>query len=226
MECVFLTHLHMCVLSHSVISYCLWPHGLKPFRLLCPWDFPGKDTRMGCHFLPQGIFLTQGSNMCLLHLLHWHANSLPLSHQGNPYTTCALSQDAEKWSMYIVYPTAETSPWNWSLAFCLYIWLPLWDFKMRITADGDCSHEITRRLLLGRKAMTNLNSALKSRDITLPPKVHIVKAMVFPVVTHGCERWTIKKAECQRIDTFKVWCWRGLMRVPWTARKSNQSIWR
>ena len=95
---------------------------------------------------------------------------------------------------------------------------------MRITADGDCSHEITRRLLLGRKAMTNLNSVLKSRDITLPPKVHIVKAMVFPVVTHGCERWTIKKAECQRIDTFKVWCWRGLMRVPWTARKSNQSI--
>ena len=95
---------------------------------------------------------------------------------------------------------------------------------MRITAGGDCSHEMTRCLLLGRKAMTNLDSVLKSRDITLPPKVHIVKAMVFPVVTHGCDRWTIKKAECQRIDTFRVWCWRRLMRVPWTARKSNQSI--
>ena len=95
---------------------------------------------------------------------------------------------------------------------------------MRITAGGDCSHEMTRCLLLGRKAMTNLDSVLKSRDITLPPKVHIVKAMVFPVATHGCDRWTIKKAECQRIDTFRVWCWRRLMRVPWTARKSNQSI--
>ena len=95
---------------------------------------------------------------------------------------------------------------------------------MRITAGGDCSHEMTRCLLLGRKAMTNLDSELKSRDITLPPKVHIVKAMVFPVATHGCDRWIRKKAECQRIDTFRVWCWRRLMRVPWKARKSNQSF--
>ena len=94
----------------------------------------------------------------------------------------------------------------------------------RITADGDCSHEIKKRLLLGRKAMTNLDSILGSRDITLPTKVHLVKALVFPVVMYGCESWTVKKAEHQRIDTFELWCWRRLLRVPWTARRSNQSI--
>ena len=93
----------------------------------------------------------------------------------------------------------------------------------KITADGDCSHEIKRRLLLGRKVMTNLDSILKSRDITLLTKVHLVKAMVFPVVMYGCENWTIKKAECRGIDAFELWCWR-LLRVPWTARRSNQSI--
>ena len=95
---------------------------------------------------------------------------------------------------------------------------------MKTTADSDCNHEIKRHLLLGRKAMANLESILKSRDITLPTKVHQVKAMVFQVVVYGCERWTIKKAECQRIDAFKLWCWRRLLRVPWTARRSNQSI--
>ena len=94
----------------------------------------------------------------------------------------------------------------------------------KITADGDCSHEIKRRLLLGRKVMTNLDSTLKSRDITLPTKVHLVKAMVFPVVTYGCESWTVKKVERWRIDAFELWCWRRLLRVPWTARRSNQSI--
>ena len=94
----------------------------------------------------------------------------------------------------------------------------------KITADGDCSHEIKRRLLLGRKVMTNLDSILKSRDITLPTKVHLVKAMVFPVVMYECESWTRKKAEHQRIDAFELWCWRRLLRVPWTARRSNQSI--
>ena len=94
----------------------------------------------------------------------------------------------------------------------------------KVTADGDYSHEIKRVLLLGRKVMTNLDSILKSRDITLPTKVHLVKAMVFPVVMYGCESWTIKKAECQRIDAFELWCWRRLLRVPWTARRSNQSI--
>ena len=94
----------------------------------------------------------------------------------------------------------------------------------KITADGDCSHGIKRHLLLGRKIMTNLDSILKSRDITLPRKVCLVKAMVFPVVMYGYESWTVKKAECQRIDAFELWCWRRLLRVPWTARGSNQSI--
>ena len=93
----------------------------------------------------------------------------------------------------------------------------------KITADGDCSHEIKRPLLLGRKAMTNLDNILKSRDITLPTKAHIVKAMIFPLVMYGCESWTIKKAERSRIDAFELWCWRRLLRVPWTARRSNQS---
>ena len=94
----------------------------------------------------------------------------------------------------------------------------------KITADGDCSHEIKRRLLLGRKVMANLDSIFKSRDITLPTKVRLVKGMVFQVVMYGCEIWTVKKAECQRIDVFELWCWRRLLRVPWTARRSNQSI--
>ena len=89
----------------------------------------------------------------------------------------------------------------------------------KITADGDCSHEIRRRLLLGRKTITNLDSMLKSRDITLPTKARIVKAMVFPVVMYGCENWTVKKAECQRIDAFELWCWRRLLKVPWKARR-------
>ena len=94
----------------------------------------------------------------------------------------------------------------------------------KITADGDCSHEIKRCLLLGRKAMTNIDSILKRRDITLLTKVYLGKAMVFPIVMYGCESWTVKKAECRRIDAFELWCWRRLLRVPWTARRSNQSI--
>ena len=94
----------------------------------------------------------------------------------------------------------------------------------KITADGDCSHEIKRRLLLGRKVMTNLDSIFKSRDITLPTKVRLAKAMIFPVVMYGCESWTVKKAECRRIDAFELWCWRRLLRVPWTARRSNRFI--
>ena len=94
----------------------------------------------------------------------------------------------------------------------------------KITANGDCSHEIKRRLLLGRKVTTNLDSILKSRDITLPTKVRLVKALVFPVVVYGCESWTVKKAECRRIDAFELWCWRRLLRVPWTARRSNHFI--
>ena len=100
-------------------------------------------------------------------------------------------------------------------------WLTLFLGGSKITADGDCSHEIKRRLLLGRKVMTNLDSIFRSRDITLPTKVHLVKTMVFPVVMYGCESWTIKKAENRRIDAFELWCWRRLLRVPWTARSSN-----
>ena len=103
-------------------------------------------------------------------------------------------------------------------------WLTLFLGGSKITADGDCSHEIKRRLLLGRKVMTNLNSIIKSRDITLPTKVHLVKAMVFPVVMYGCASWSIKKAEHQRIDAFELWYWKRFLRVPWTARRSNQSI--
>ena len=106
-------------------------------------------------------------------------------------------------------------------------WKTVADFILggsKITADGDCSHEIKRRLLLGRKVMTNLDSIFKSRDITSPTKVHLVKAMVFPVVMYGCESWTVKKTEYRRIDAFELWCWRRLLRVPWTARRSNQSI--
>ena len=94
----------------------------------------------------------------------------------------------------------------------------------KITADGDCSYEIKRHLLLGRKVMSNLDSILKSRDITLPTKVHLVKSMIFPVVMYGCESWTVKKAECRKIDGFELWCWRRLLRIPWTARRSNQYI--
>ena len=103
-------------------------------------------------------------------------------------------------------------------------WLTLFFGAPKITADGDCSHEIKRRLLLGRKVMTNLDSILKSRDITLPTKVCLVKAMVFPVVMYGCQSWTVKKAEHQRIDAFKLWCWRRLVIIPWTARRSKSSI--
>ena len=118
---------------------------------------------------------------------------------------------------------------GWSVGWLL-LYLPrdtvadfiFWGSK--ITADGDCSHKIKRHLLLGRKVMTNLDSILTSRDVTLPTKVHLVKAMVFPVVMYECESWTIKKAEGQRIDAFELWCWRRLLRVPWTAKRSNQSI--
>ena len=103
-------------------------------------------------------------------------------------------------------------------------WQTLFLGGSKITADGDCSHQIKRRLLLGRKVMTNLDSIFKSRDITLPTKICLVKAMVFPVVMYGCESWTIKKAERQRTDAFELWCWRTFLRVPWTARRSNQSI--
>ena len=107
---------------------------------------------------------------------------------------------------------------QWKQCQTLFLW------GSKITADDDCSHEIKRHLLLGRKVMTNLDSIFKSRDITLPSKVRVVKGIVFPLVMYGCESWTVKKAERRRIDAFELWCWRGLLRVPWTARRSKQSI--
>ena len=113
----------------------------------------------------------------------------------------------------------------WKFFFISEIWSKSHTYPIsKITVDGDCSHEIKRCLLLGRKVMTNLDSILKSRDITLSTKIHLVKAMVFPVVMYGCESWTVKKAEHRRIDAFELWCWRRPLRVPWTARRSNQSI--
>ena len=123
------------------------------------------------------------------------------------YTAATLSMDLKE--------VGTNRPWNWRLTLPKII---------KITADGDCSHEIKRFLLLGRKVMTNPDSILKSRDITLPTKVHLVNAMVFPVVMYGCESWTTKKAEYQRLDAFELWCWRRLLRVPCTTRRSNQSI--
>ena len=146
-----------------------------------PWDFPGKDTGMGCHFLLQGIFLTQGSNQISCKSPALQADSLLLSHWGNSYRR-----------IFAPFPPHPAS--NHLLCCC-------W-----------------------RKVMTNLDSILKSRDITLRTKVHLVKAMFFPVITYGCESWTIKKGEGRRIDAFELWCWRRLLRVPWTARRSNQSI--
>ena len=107
---------------------------------------------------------------------------------------------------------------QWKQCQTLYFW------GSKISADGDCSHEIKRCLLLGRKVMTNLDSILKSRDITYPTNVYLVKSMVFPVVMYGCESWTVKKAECRRINAFELWCWKRLLRVPWTSRRSNQSL--
>ena len=121
----------------------------------------------------------------------------------------------------------KTNHGIWSHHFMANRWgnsVRLYFLGSKITANGDWSHEIKRRLLLGRKVMTNLDSIFKSRDITLPVKGHLVKAMVFPVVMYGCESWTVKKAERRRIDAFEVWCWRRLLTVPWTARRSNQSI--
>ena len=164
----------------------------------------------------------QGSNPCLLHLPHWQVDSLPLAQPGKPINIYMLkntkaqhseNEDHGIWSHHFM-----GNRWG-NRGKCQTIF-----WGSQITADGDCSHEIKRHLLLGRKVMTNLDSIFKSRDITLPTKVRLVKAMVFLVVTYGCESWTVKKAECQRIDAFELWCWRRLLRVPWIARRSNQSI--
>ena len=168
-----------------------------PTRLFYPWNSPVKNTGVGSHFLLQGIFLTQGSNPGLL---NYQQILYCLSHQGS-----------------LNFMTDRRGK-GWKQRQTLFSW------ASKITVDGNCSHEIKRNLLLGRKATTNLDSVLKSRDINLPTKVHIVKALIFPAVMYGCESWTIKKAECQRTDAFELWCWRRLLRVPWTAGdQTNQS---
>ena len=157
-------------------------------------DFPGNSTGVDCHFLLQGIFPNQGLN---LGLPYCRQMLYHLSHQGSPITSWQIDGATVKGFIFL---------------------------SSKITADGVSTHEIKRCLFLGRKAMTNLESLLKSRDITLPTKVCLVKAMVFPVVTCECESWTINKTEHRRTDVFELWCWRRCLRVPWTAWRSNQSI--
>src|SRR5574342_553026 len=212
-------------------------HRRQPTRLPRPWDSPGKNTGVGCHFLLQCM---KGKSEREV------AQSCPIL--SDPMD-CSLSGS----SIHGIFPGKSTGVGCHCLLLSEKVGLKLNIQKMKImasgpitsweidgetvetvsdfiflgskiTADGECSHEIKRRLLLGRKVMTNLDSILKSRDITLPTKVCLVKAMVFSMVTYGCESWTVKKAECQRIDAFALWCWRRLLRVPWTARKSKQSI--
>ena len=155
---------------------------------------------MGSLSLLQGIFPIQGSN------------------PGLPHCRWILYQLSQKGSLKLILVSYKFN------LFILYNTFFGWEGDSKITADGDCNHEIKRHLLLERKVMTNPDSILKSRDITLPTKVHVVKAVVFPVVMYGCESWTIKKAEHRRIDASELWCWRRLLRVSWTARRSNQSI--
>ena len=193
------------LLSHARLFATPWIVACT--KLLCPWDFQGKSTGVGYHFLLQGIFPTQGSNPGLSHC---RQTLYHLSHQRSPfYLSLLLFGTLFSWQIEGEKVEAMTD----------FIFL-----DSKITVDGDCSHEIKRSLLLGRKAMTNLDSILKSRDITLLTKVNIIKAMVSPVVMYRCETWTIKKTEHWRIDAFELWCWRRLLRVPWTARRSNQSI--
>ena len=169
------------------------PHRLQPTRLPHPWDFPGKNTGVGCHFLLQCMKVKEESEKVGLKL---NIQKTKIKSSGPIISWQIDGETVEAVADFILGAS-------------------------NITADGDCSHEIKRRLLLGRKVMTNLDSILKSRDISLPTKVRLVKAMVFPVVMYGCESWTIKKAEHQRIDAVELWGWRRLLRIPWTARRSN-----
>ena len=177
------------------------------------WDFPRSFFTSDIDFLVTIKKINYNKTSCL----HW------LSFSHKKYDTIfkikTITSSKNKNFMYIFRYITKVHRWgNSGNSGRLYFG------GSKITADGDCSHEIKRRLLLGRKLMTNLDSILKSRDITLSTKVRLVKAMVFPVVMYGCESWGIKKAECRRIDAFELWCWRRLLRVPWTARRSNQSI--
>ena len=183
-------------------------------------EFSRQESWSGLDFHLHGIFLTQGSNPGLLHCRQM---LYPLSHQGRP--NIQKAQHSLKLNIQKTKIMASGPITSWEIDGETVETVSDFIFGgSKITADADCSHEIKRRLLLGRKVMTNLDSILKSRDSTLPTKVRLVKAMVFPVVMYGCESWTVKKAEHRKIDVFELWCWKRLLRIPWTARRSNQSI--
>ena len=195
---------------------------LRPQGLYSPWNSPDQNTGEGSLSILQGIFPTHGSNPGLPHC-RWVLYQL--SYQGSPEGERGEWKNLLKTQHSKTKITASGPITYWQIdgekveAVTDFI-----HWCSKITVDGDCSREIKRCLLLGRKAMTNLDNVLKSREVTLLTKVHIVKVIVFPVVMNGCESWTIKKAECWRIDAFELWCWRRLLRVPWTTRRWNQSI--
>ena len=185
------------------------------------WEMLGWKKHKLESRLPGEISITSDTQMTPLYGIKWRQTKKPLdeSERGEwkSWLKTQHSEDEDHgiWSHHFM----ANNRWGNRVTVRYFIFL-----GSKITTNGDCSHEIKRCLLLGRKVMTNLDSILKSRDITLPTKVHLVKAMVFPVVMYGCECWTIKKAEHWRIDAFELWCWRRLLRVPWTARRSNQTI--
>ena len=184
-----------------------------------PGDSPGKNTGVGCHFLLQCMKVRSESEVAqsCLTLRDPMDCSLPGSSIHGIFQARVLEWGAIAFSAGLI--NSWQIDWETIETVKDFIFL-----GSKITADGDCSPEIKRCLLLGRKVMTNLDSTLKSKDIILTTKVHLVKVIVFPVVMYGCESWTIRKAERQRIDAFELWCWRRLLRVPWTAQRSNQSI--
>jgi len=233
------------------VSDSVWPHKRQPTRLPCPWDSLSKNTGVGCHFLLQCMKVRSESEVA--QSCQTLSDPMDCSPPGSSIHGIFQARVLEWGAIAFSIATPWIATWQappsmgfskqeyWSgvpLPYDIYnIYYTSWQIDgeqwkqwqtffldSKVTGDGDCSHEVKRLLLLGRKVMTNLDSILKSRDITLPKKAHLVKAMFFPVVMYGCESWTLKKAECLRIDGFELWCWRRLLRVPWTARRSNQSI--
>jgi len=214
-------------------------HRRQPTRLPCPWDSPGKNTGVGCHFLLQCMKVKSESEVAQSYptLIDPMDCSLPGSSIHGIFQAKVLEWGVIAFSWFLAKlqeflaelwcyrkgsfwsPPGPTTSWEIDgetvETVSDFIFL-----GSKVTTDGDCSHEIKRRLLLGRKVMTNLDCILKSRDVSFPTKVRLVKAVVFPVVMYGCESWTVKKAERRRIDAFELWCWRRLLRVPWTARRS------
>ena len=201
----------------SVVSESVRPHRRQPTRIPRPWDPPGKNTGVGCHFPLQRMKVKSASEVtqsCL-------TLSNPMDYRLPDSSVHGIFQArVQEWGAIAFSKRSQhfmANSWgNNGNSDILYF------LELQITADGDCSHEIKRCLLLGRKTVTNLDDILKSRDITWPTNVHVVKAMVLPLVMYGCEMWTIKKAEHQRIEAFELSCWLRFSRVPWTGRRSSQ----